>query len=436
LLALGPDSFFGELNRAFPGAKLLIAFSGGLDSTVLLHLCARGAGPDHRKRLVAVHVDHGLHPRSGEWAEHCVKTSDGFEVDCRVLTPEWSAGPGQSLEEAARTARYEAMLQLVTKGTVVLTAQHRDDQAETILLQLFRGSGLRGLSGMPESIAFGEGILHRPLLRFSRRLIRSYADSRALQWIDDPSNADTHLDRNYLRREIIPRIRERWPGMEKTLARSARHCAEAQSLIDPEVDTWMRSLVDPVRNTILIPKFIEFDEARQRSILRHWIRDAGFRSPSEVKLRRILTEVIAASPDRFPRIQWGGAEIRRYRDELHLFGSLQDFDRDQVIQWPIRSPLVIRDLGGRLECRSAAECSAGLVDRVSVRFRQGGESCRLPGRQGTRTLKNIFQELAIPPWERDRIPLIYIDGELAAIGDLVVCEPFHRLGLEFRWIRS
>ncbi|MCI0654106.1 MAG: tRNA lysidine(34) synthetase TilS [Methylococcaceae bacterium] len=437
-MILSQDIFFNDLNRLFPQAEFLIAYSGGLDSSVLLDLCARGAGAENRKRFLAAHVNHGLHPQSGQWAEHCLQTCAGLEINCRVLNLDRLAKPGQSIEEAARTARYEALLQLVGDTTVVLTAQHRDDQAETILLQLLRGSGLKGLAGMPGSIAFGAGVLHRPLLRFSRRCIRSYAETRALSWIDDPSNADIVHDRNYLRHEIIPRLKERWPGMDKTLARSGKHCADAQKLIDAQVESWFQSLIERTQNTISISKLRELDESRQRSILRHWIRESGYRSPSEVKLQQIITEVITAAPDRFPRIQWDKVEMRRYRDRLYLLDPLAKFDRDRVIPWSVQNPLSIPDLGGMLEC-----CWPEALDRrtelllkgVSVRFRKGGESCRLPGR-GSRSLKNIFQELSVPPWERDRIPLIYLDEDLAAIGGLLVCEVFQQLGLEFRWTRQ
>ncbi|MGH8547518.1 MAG: tRNA lysidine(34) synthetase TilS [Methylococcales bacterium] len=434
-----PKRFFNDLNRSFPRADFLIAYSGGLDSSVLLHLCAEGAGEANRNRFLAVYVNHGLQPESGQWAHHCMSTCAELDVNCRVLALGLPAKPGRSLEEIARNARYGALLGLMTGDTVVLTAQHRDDQAETILLQLLRGGGLSGLSGMPESIAFGPGVLHRPLLGFSRRFIRSYADQHALKWIDDPSNVDTVHDRNYLRHEIIPRIQLRWPGMDKTLARSGRHCAEARKIIDARVESWFRLVIEPSRNTLLISKLSEFDESQKRLILRHWIRQSGYRSPSEINLRRILGEAVTAAPDRFPRIQWDEAEVRRYRGELYLLSSPGKFDRNQVIPWSIRSPLPIPELGGVLECRrtKSADHNPGFSGKgISVRFRKGGETCRLPGRQGVRALKKIFQERAVPPWERDRIPLIYIGDELAAIGDWLVCEPFQELGLEFRWIRT
>ncbi len=438
-MILSAYRFNSDLNRLFPRAEFVIAYSGGLDSTALLHLCVHGAEVERKKRFLAVHVNHGLHPQSGEWARHCVTACAEFGVDCRVLALPPVAKPGRSLEETARTARYRALLEVTMAGAVVLTAHHRDDQAETILLQLLRGSGLKGLSGMPVSVALGPGILHRPLLRFSRRCIQSYADSYGLHWIDDPSNEDTAHARNYLRHEIVPRMKQRWPGMDKTIARSGNRCAEAQEILNFQVEYWFDSVFVPERQTILIAKLSEFDDARQRLILRHWIQISGFRMPSDVKLQEIIRETIEAAPDRSPRIQWGNAEIRRYRGELYLFTALGRFDRKQVIPWSIRNPLSIPGLGGVLECRIAG--TSGHYSQLpgitaSVRFRTGGEGCRLPGRDGTHALKKIFQELAVPPWERTRIPLIYIGEELAAIGGLVVCEPFQKYGLECHWSRQ
>ena len=437
-MSLNPDQFVRDLGRLYPRADFLIAYSGGLDSTVLIHLCSRGSDSESRKRFQAVHVDHGLQPQSGQWAAQCMAACAEFDLGCRVVALDRFELAGRSLEEAARTARYAALVRFMTENTVLMTAQHRDDQAETILLQLLRGSGLRGLSGMPEAAAFGPGVLLRPLLHYSRLSIRAYADHHALRWIDDPSNLDTVHDRNYLRQEVIPKIKKRWPAMDKTLARSGRHCATAQNSIDAWIEPRYRSIANRNRNTVLISKLIKFDESEQQLILRHWIRCAGFRSPSAVKLLQIIREVVRAASDRVPKVQWDRTEIRRYRDELYLFRSPQSFDRDQVIAWNLRDPLAVPGLDGQIECHwaePADEKPAFPAKRVSVRFRKGGEICRLPGRQGTRSLKKVLQELTVPPWERNRIPLIYLEEELAAIADFALCEPFQKLGIEIRWNR-
>ncbi|MGR9106117.1 MAG: tRNA lysidine(34) synthetase TilS [Gammaproteobacteria bacterium] len=435
-MALDPKRFFQDLDRLFPEADFLIALSGGLDSSVLLDLCAQGAGAQNRHRFLALHVNHGLHADSAEWARHCLATCAASAINARVVTLEAFAKPGRSLEDAARTARYEALRQFMGEHTVLLTAHHRDDQVETILFQLLRGGGLPGLSGMPESIRFEPGILHRPLLEISRAAIQVYAHARALNWVEDPSNADSRHDRNYLRHQVIPMLRQRWPGLDKTVSRAGRHCAEAQQILDAQVAHWFDSLVDRKRNTIRISQLQGFDAPRQKLILRHWIRLSGSRSPSEAKLQEIILEATGAAPDRIPKIGWDGVEVRRYRDELYLLKAVRDFDRSQVIPWVLGERAAIPGLGGALECRCRVAAKPVSRPRFSVRFRRGGESCLLSGGRGRHSLKKIFQELAIPPWERDRIPLVYSDEELAAVGDMLVCEPFRTLGLEVRWIRE
>lgn len=433
---LSPARLFGDLERLFPQADFLIAYSGGLDSSVLLHLCAVGAGTENANRFSVIHVNHGLHPQANQWADHGERTCEKLGLCYRILVVDGAAKKGQSPEDAARNARYSALQPWVDKTTVVLTAQHQEDQAETMLLQMLRGSGLKGLSGMPASASFGAGIIHRPLLSYSKNAIRHYAKMHSLNWIEDPSNHDLSINRNYLRHEIIPRIEHRWPGMAKTLSRSARLCAESQKLIDHELVRWFNLVLEPNRNTLLISKLKEYDKARQRCILRHWILQSGFRSPSEINLNRIVSEVNTAAPDRFPKVHWGEAEVRRYRNELFIMKPLENFSPPSSITWSLSQPLEIPGLQGKLEFLpdNASTSGEGIVETsLSIRFRSGGERCRLPGRRGSRSLKKIYQELGVPPWERDRIPLIYINGELAVVGNLLVCEAYQHFENVFRW---
>ena len=431
---MSPENFFNELDRSFPRSTFLIAFSGGLDSTVLLHLCAAGAGAENLDRLLAVHVNHGLQPEAATWAMHCLKACESLGLRSRVLTVDGHPERGQSPEEAARLARYEALQSLVTDRSVVLVAQHLDDQAETILLQLLRGSGLKGLSGMPASTGFGAGVLHRPLLGVSRDSLRQYAERNGLTWLDDPSNQDTSYQRNYLRREIIPRLKSRWPGMAKTLARAGRHCADAQQMLNQQVNSWFDSVVVAERNTIRLEALSNFNRRQQKSILRYWIDCSGFRCPSEINLTRIIIESLNAASDRLPCIRWSAGEVRRYRGELYLLAPSDGFDPKKTIAWSLRTPLRIAELGGTLVCSIDSVSGVGHEwSEACIRFRTGGELCRLPGRKGSRCLKKVFQEQGVPPWERDRIPLVYIREELVAVAGLFVCEPFHGQGLSFNW---
>ena len=209
--------------------RLYLGFSGGVDSHVLLHLCASIASLN--AKLVAIYVHHGLQVEADFWAEHCQRTCEALGVACQIVRVNAQPIQGQSPEEAARNARYDALKAFVQSNDVLLIAQHREDQLETVLLQLFRGSGLKGLSAMPACIPFGSGTLLRPLLDVSKQAINSYAIAHELSWIEDPSNLSSDYDRNFLRNEVLPLLKQRWPAVDKTVSRSAKHCAEAQSLI-------------------------------------------------------------------------------------------------------------------------------------------------------------------------------------------------------------
>jgi len=210
--------------------RFYIAYSGGVDSHVLLHCCA--SMPQLKDRLTAVYVHHGLQAEAESWAKHCGKTAEDLGVEFLMLRVNAKAAPGESPEEAARNARYAVLKSLIKADDALLLAQHREDQLETVLLQLFRGSGLRGLSGMPERMAFGAGVMLRPLLNTPKQTIGDYARARQLSWIEDPSNQSNDYDRNFLRNAVVPLLKQRWPAIDKTVARSAKHCADAQVLVD------------------------------------------------------------------------------------------------------------------------------------------------------------------------------------------------------------
>ncbi len=419
----------------------LIAYSGGLDSQVLLHLCSACKFIDPKIEFSVVHVNHGLQRDAANWARDCADNCRSLGLPMRVLKVDAIPAKGQSPEEAARLARYNALKSLVYDETVVLTAQHRDDQAETVLLQLLRGGGLAGLSGMPVQALFGRGVLYRPLLSYSQEALAGYANRHKLDWIEDPSNSDESFDRNFLRRQVIPLLRSRWPAMSKTIARSGRHCAEARSVLDSIIDARLESVLNVNRNTLKISELLRSDKIIQRLLLRNWILRLGYRNPSDVILSRIVEEVLPVAADKCPCVRWKEAEIRRYRNELYLIAPMDSFDQGQLIFWDGVQPLALSPGNGFLEVITDTSSGISAVvwsDRkIEVRFYQGGESCLLPGRSGHHRLKKLFQQYGVPPWVRQRMPLIYIDGILAAVGDLLVCEPFSNAGghgsIRLRW---
>lgn len=442
-MKLSIDSFRSVWEQFPATSHCLIAFSGGLDSSVLLDLCAGLRERESFPHLTAVHVNHGLHEAAGEWALRCVEACRALHIPCQVLQVDAGPNPGESPEEAARRARYEALRRVIQDREILLTAQHRDDQVETILLQLFRGAGLAGLSGMGPMASFGKGLLVRPFLDFPRQSLQQYAVAHRLRWIEDSSNQETAYDRNFLRHEVMPLLKKRWPGIAKTVSRSGRHCAEAQLLLTRAACDLYASARHPQRDTLLISKLLSYDEPTRHLIVREWIRTQGKRSPSAAVAQRIVTEAVSAGQDKAPRVCWEEGEIRRFRNELHCLSGMGPFDTQAEYNWDGRGRLRLPG-SGWLESfqRTGQGIAARLWNggRITARFRTGGERCRLPGRRGRHTLKKLFQEEAVPPWVRQRMPLVYVDDELAAVGDLWVCEPF--LGgrsepcIGLRWVRS
>jgi tRNA(Ile)-lysidine synthase len=426
---VSPSHLAATLARHAEAGRYWIAYSGGMDSHVLLHL-----GAELKRRQIgfdfsAVHVHHGLLTDAEAWSAHCAEVCRALDLPFTLLRVDATPERGQSREEAARNARYRAIESLMAPGDVLLTAQHQEDQAETMLLQLLRGAGLDGLAGMPQRAAFGGGWLLRPLLEFARASLHAYAVTHGLRWIEDPSNRDIAYDRSFLRQQVFPVLGRRWPAASSALSRSAGHCAEALALQNRLGRDLFLAVRSPARNTLRISQLKLLDEAGQRLVLREWLRSSGYRMPSARVLQRVLVEAIPARPDRMPRVAWREGEIRRYRDELHLRRPAVPFDASAVIAWNGETPLELPSHNGIL--RAVEERGAGIVPeiwrrgRISVRYRRGGEKCRLPGRAGSRLLKKLLQETAaVPPWLRQRIPLIYIDDRLAAAANLWVFEPF------------
>ncbi|WP_145986455.1 tRNA lysidine(34) synthetase TilS [Methylocaldum marinum] len=416
------------LDRQPPAPRYWIAYSGGIDSQVLLHACSELKARRPDLDFAAVHVHHGLQAAAEQWAEFCEASCRELGIQYRLLRVNAAAKPGQSPEEAARSARYQALRALLSEGEVVLTAQHRDDQAETLLLQLFRGAGIAGLAAMPERADFGPGFLMRPFLTFSRAQLCEYAESHGLAWIEDPSNLDLRFDRNFIRHEVIPLLEKRWPSTKDALARTARHCAEAQALLDSLAENLLKSVLHPERNTLDLDRLRTYSQPDGRLILREWLRSRGFRMPSTRVIDRALDEALSARPDRNPTIRWSEGEIRRYRGELFLMPVAPPFHPHEIIPWDGISTLRLPDQNGDLsvthEKRAGISREAWRSGTITVRYRQGGERMRLPSRDGSHELKKLFQEAGIPPWIRERTPLVYIDNELASVAGLWLSDSY------------
>lgn len=415
-----PRHLLAELRRLPACRQYWLAYSGGCDSHVLLHALA-ALGHELPAPIQVLHINHGLHADAAQWAVHCQAVCDELALPLIIQCVNAQPARGESPEAAARQARYAAMAALLGSGGILLTAHHQDDQAETLMLQLLRGAGPHGLAAMPGHKTLAKGFQARPLLGFSQAALRAYAKDHGLQWIEDSSNEDRRFKRNYLRHEIMPRLQQQWPAFNHTLSRSARLCADAATLLDELAAEDLSSLL--IDDGLSVAGLALLGSVRQRNVLRYWCASQGLPSPSQVHLQQIQQQMQAAA-DSNPLICWPGAELRRYQGCLYIMPPLspvdktweQDWDMSQVLKLPHGhlSAIAAKGVGLDAEVKKRA---------VSVRFRRGGERYQNSA-SSHQSLKKFFQQHKVAPWQRDRVPLLYVEGELVAIADQVVSKDF------------
>ncbi len=420
-------------------APIVIGFSGGLDSTVLLHVLASDAAL-RVQGIRALHIDHGLHSDSQQWAAQAEQIADALGVGFRSVAVQVPRDRGLGPEAAARHARRAAFEVDLRKDEVLALAQHRDDQAETFLLHALRASGPDGLGSIRPWRRFAAGWLWRPLLDTPRSALLAYAERHGLRWIEDPSNRDLTLDRNFLRHRVLPLLRERWPHADAALARSAKLSAQAGDLLDDEDAAVLKRIrlnggdaLSRLALRALVPE-------RRARVLRRWVHDCGAPPLPGEGLARIESDLLPAERDRLPAFAWHGREIVAWRDGLYCIEDRERASRvlaqDTSLPWDGRAPLLLAN-GGRLVLHN----KDALPWPVCVHARRGGERIRLPQREHHHALKHVLQDLAIPPWERARMPLLSrADGELVAAGGRIVSSEFdawlRASGAELRWLRA
>lgn len=421
-----------EIPSRIAPARYLVALSGGLDSTVLLHALA-ATRDRHAVPVAAVHVDHGLHPDSHRWADAAARFAAALGVPCEVVEVLVGDGPGP--EAAARKARYAALESRMADGDWLLSAHHADDQAETLLLHLVRGSGPDGLAGMPPFRRLGPGFLVRPLLTVAREELAAYAAAHSLAWIEDPGNADQRMDRNYLRQQVLPRLRERWPRAGRQLSRSAELSRDAAVLLreidDRDIDALTaapgRLPADALRRMPL----------KQRGrILRRAVDRAGLPKLPAASLAEIVNSLLEARDDSNPVVRWPGAECRRFRDSLYLIAP----PADPAFEGRVLRPGATVELGAGLGSLSLEACDAGGIAPaiaaagLELHRRQGGETLRPLGDAHSRKLKKLMQSRGVFPWFRDALPLLYAGDDLVAVADLwIAAEAAATPGFAVRW---
>ena len=294
-------------------SKYWVAFSGGVDSHVLLHSLA--VLRQHCFfELRAVHIHHGLNPKAGDWQSHCESVCRDLEVELITHRLDLSSSH-ENIEARARDLRYDFFASLLEENDCLLTGHHQDDQAETVLLQLLRGAGPKGLSAMPASSVLGKGSLLRPFLNISRDELLSYAAEHQLSWIDDDSNHNTRFSRNFFRQEIMPLLKQRWPSAAETIVRSAKHCAETEKLLEEFIAPLFNGCLLE-NNALSVIELKKLTPLQQKHVFRQWLFHCGFASPNERKLENCLRVFLTAAQDRHPMVAWGNVIVRRYKKEL------------------------------------------------------------------------------------------------------------------------
>ena len=394
-------------------ARYVVALSGGVDSVALLHaLCERRDVTP----IGALHVDHGLHSDSARWAAFARSIADALDVDV-VIRRAAVVEQGLGLEAAARAARYQAFEAYLEPGDWLLTAHHQDDQAETFLLHALRGSGPRGLAAMARSRPCGAGFVVRPLLDVARSDLKAYATEAKLRWLDDPANDDARFDRNFLRHNVLPMLKSRWPAAVDRLAQSALLSRGASDILDELAALDLERVGSPRRLSVGLLSALSAE--RQINLIRFALRIRGLPAAPGSALRRIIAEVLPASVDAQPVVSWSGGEARRYRDGLYLLAPESD------VKSVVPALKLGHDtaLGPGQGCLHLTPSPRGLPKAMveaglDVRYRAGGERLRPQVGGRSRKLKTLLQEGAVVPWMRARIPLLYHETTLVAVADL------------------
>lgn len=422
-----------------PHSRLTLGFSGGIDSRVLLHVLADLAD-EFPFDLTCVHVNHGISPNADAWARFARRTAKAHGVSCGVRKVDISPLRHLGIEAAAREARYAAFA--TVKADFILSAQHADDQAETLLLQLARGAGVDGLAGMPEKREFRPGkYVLRPFLHIGRAQIENYAAAHGLEWVEDESNDDRALGRNFIRHEIMPRLQRVNGAAALNLARTAGHLGEAAQLLGElahiDLELYTRD------NVLDLGALGELSAARTRNLLRGWLRRAGCAVPGSAELAEMMRQLAGAKADSGLELRLGDFLLRRFKDEAWLMRADKTPDLGFVAAWNGEPEWSLPELRGQMRFKAARGegIAAHFFDDpavVHVRLRQGGERFRPGVGRPRRSLKKLLQEQGIAPWDRERLPLLYHGENLIFVPGMGVAAeagaaPGER-GITVRWV--
>jgi len=407
--------------------QFCVAFSGGVDSHLLLVLMARLRDVSRNFNLRAVHVDHSIQADSVAWAAHARYVCSALRVPleiCQCTVEKGSKGP----EASARRARYQQFNQVLQKGEHLLLAQHAEDQAETFLLQALRGSGPDGLAGIPRKRVFGKGIIARPLLSCSQQSLLDEAHALKLEWIDDPSNQQLHFDRNFLRLRIMPLIKARWPAAAQTLSRSAMRSAAASQALTSVAQQDLDSVKVAGKPELRLSVLRQLPKERSFSALRLWVRQRGLQMPRLQDLVQVHSNLITARHDSNGIVNVREYEFRKHRDSLYLLMPLAEQKPFRYVWEAPYKDIFIAETGATITAEECFRQGIRLPEEgsVTLKNRAGGELIRLGNPAFHKSVKKVLQESSVPPWQRESIPLMYIDDNLAAVWQLVVAIDYQR----------
>lgn len=425
------DSFIQQaLSQQSIKGRWVIAYSGGLDSTVLLHMVTKAnqklATP---KTIVALHINHQLSTYANEWESHCQQIAEALAVEWMSERVDVSVS-GKGIEAAARGARYQVFENFLEQDDTLLMAHHANDQAETFLLRLMRGAGVLGLSAMRSERVLGVAKLWRPLLDIGREELETYAGDNNLMWVEDDSNSSLDFDRNFLRHEPIPILLSRWPQAVKQLCATSSRLDEVQQLLNDLAAIDFQELDEREErygHSIAYKKCAALSAERLTNVLRYWCAQQRFAVPSSDQLSAIHSQFFSMNvPLSSAVVAWGDCECRQFNGRFYLMPLLKKFkpSNNIVISIDIGEEKNIKlGVAGELNINRASSNNPVFnAKKVSIRWRHGGERCTPIDRAHSQTVKKLLQEYQLETWLRDRVPLIYCDDQLIAVGDLWLCK--------------
>ncbi len=432
--SLSKDNLLSVLNQISNSNKYWLACSGGMDSCVLLHLFYL-IKDEIKQDIEVLYVNHGLQEDADKWAIFCEKQCKDYDFNFSHLRVVEDCPKGRSVEEWAREKRYKLIEEVMGDNEVLFTAHHQDDQVETFFLQALRGAGPRGLASMP-LIKKKEKIIHvRPLLDYSQEYLKSYAEYHKLIWQTDKSNSDCRYDRNYFRHKLAPLIEERWPAYRETIGRLINNQKEYKILLDEIASEDLKLAQHKSLNMLNLNAVQKLTAERQKNLMFFWLKEISLDIPGSRHAKKIISDIITSREDSSPCLNWANTEVRRYKNILYASELTVEHDIDIEYKWNLKEDLAV--LNGILMAKS--EYGVGISQKkvagaeFIVRYRKGGEKIQPRNSSHTKTVKQLFQESSVLPWLRDTVPLIYINGELAAIPGFCIGERYSAGEDETSW---